>query len=1025
MVHRRLLVRLSIAIALSGCSGSTDAVNPNPPPAVTVASVRVSGEPGDSVLLVGETVTLRATVIGPNGGQINGKTVSWRSSVSDVATVSAPGAVTAVAAGSTVITATVDGVHGSVPLGVHVPVRAPAPGSTDTVTTSVLNGAVAVSVPTGAVSGALSQLSVGPARTVPDDDRFVAGTAFDFGPSGIQFGIPVTIALRYDAATVPEADRSQLRIFRIEPSGAREIPDGSSRTDAPVVSARISSFSRYAIFRRAAPTQLVIAAGDSQTAQAGTPVGVQPTVVVRDAKGRPVSRVSITFNTGPAGGRVGGDRTALSEITGRASLSGPWFLGTKAGQYTLTASLTDNPTLTTTFSARATPPPPPIIEVAPSTVTFFGTAGAANPSDQVVRVSNARGDEYAMTGVRVQSITYGSGANGWLSAAVAESDAPTTVRLRANSQSLGAGSYTATVTIAVADSGVTAVTLPVTLRITARTAASLSVTRQPAGAVSGSAFTTQPQVEIRDAAGVRLETSTASVTASIASGNGSLAGTTTVAAANGVVTFTNLRITGTGAHTLSFTAAGLTGATSSSFTVGAPAPNTITANSSLSQAATVGTAVAAPPSVRVTDANGSGVAGVSVTFAVASGGGSIAPTSAVTTNASGVASVTSWTLGSTAGTNTVTATSSGLTGSPVTFTATGTAAPSTPSRLAITRQPSGAVTGAAFTTQPIVVIQDASGNTVTNSTLTVTATKASGSGTLSGATSVAAVNGIATFNNLTITGTGPHTLSFSASGVTPVTSASFTLGDGIGAPTRLVLTTQAAGAVSGSAFTTQPVVAVRDANGNTVTSSSAVVTMTVSTGATTVGSATVNAVNGVATFNNVGLSGSSGTYTLTFASTGLTSATQSVSLSGAPSGGIVLNVGETATAMAKVGTDVVIPFSVDMTNRNGADIASITVTVSWDPAKLSYVGSSAGNWVDTNGDQAVVVVNTGGAATGTLGITGFTTEATTASFTLRNLTLKPLAAGTASVSAVVSAAGNAAGQSILVTPRNLSLTVFP
>jgi len=95
--------------------------------------------------------------------------------------------------------------------------------------------------------------------------------------------------------------------------------------------------------------------------------------------------------------------------------------------------------------------------------------------------------------------------------------------------------------------------------------------------------------------------------------------------------------------------------------------------------------------------------------------------------------------------------------------------------------------------------------------------------------------------------------------------------------TQTSITTSAAGAPSGLAFTTQPVITIKDAAGNTVTNSTAPVSMTISTGATTIGTATVNAINGIATFTNVGISGTDGTpYTLTFASSGLTSATQSI-----------------------------------------------------------------------------------------------------------------------------------------------------
>ena len=112
------------------------------------------------------------------------------------------------------------------------------------------------------------------------------------------------------------------------------------------------------------------------------------------------------------------------------------------------------------------------------------------------------------------------------------------------------------------------------------------------------------------------------------------------------------------------------------FTIIPPATQ-IALNAGDAQTATAGTAVAAAPSVLVTDAWNHPVAGVSVTFAATAGGGSLTGATALT-NASGVATVGGWTLGATAGANTVTATSAGLSGSPVSFSATGVAGPADP-----------------------------------------------------------------------------------------------------------------------------------------------------------------------------------------------------------------------------------------------------------------------------------------------------------------------------------------------------------
>ena len=70
---------------------------------------------------------------------------------------------------------------------------------------------------------------------------------------------------------------------------------------------------------------------------------------------------------------------------------------------------------------------------------------------------------------------------------------------------------------------------------TAGTATKLAITTNAAGAVSGSAFATQPVVEIRDSAGNKVTSSTVTVTAIVSSGATAM-GTTAVAAVGGVVT---------------------------------------------------------------------------------------------------------------------------------------------------------------------------------------------------------------------------------------------------------------------------------------------------------------------------------------------------------------------------------------------------------------------------------------------------------------------------------------------------------
>jgi uncharacterized protein YxjI len=361
------------------------------------------------------------------------------------------------------------------------------------------------------------------------------------------------------------------------------------------------------------------------------------------------------------------------------------------------------------------------------------------------------------------------------------------------------------------------------------------------------------------------------------SGNGTTLGTTTVNAVAGVATFTNVGISGTAgtAYTLTFTSGSLTTATQSiTPTFGTATQATLSTNAAGSAS---GSAFTTQPVITIKDAFSNTVTNstASVTMTVSGNGITVGTT---TVNAvAGVATFTNVGISGTAGTAyTLTFTSGSLTTATQSITPTfGLATQAT-----LTTNAAGSASGSAFTTQPVITIKDAFGNTVTNSTASVTMT-VSGNGTTVGTATVNAVAGVATFTNVGISGTAgtAYTLTFTSGSLTTATQS---ITPTFGLATQAILVTQAAGSVSGSAFTTQPVIQIKDAFGNIITNSTASVTMTVSGNGTTVGTTTVNAVAGVATFTNVGISGTAGTaYTLTFASAGLTSATQSITPLGA------------------------------------------------------------------------------------------------------------------------------------------------
>jgi hypothetical protein len=146
----------------------------------------------------------------------------------------------------------------------------------------------------------------------------------------------------------------------------------------------------------------------------------------------------------------------------------------------------------------------------------------------------------------------------------------------------------------------------------------------------------------------------------------------------------------------------------------------------------------------------------------------------------------------------------------------------------------------------------------------------------------------------------------------------------------------------------------------------------------------------------------------------------------AAASGIVLAVGNSATATGALNTDMTVPLNIDLTNRGSRRFSSITLTITFDPTKMQYRSNSAGTWVDSNGDAATVTINVNDASTGTIRITGFTQEDNALSATimvLRNLVMRPLTAGSATITATVTQAGSLETTDILssVTVRILTI----
>jgi uncharacterized protein YjdB len=236
-----------------------------------------------------------------------------------------------------------------------------------------------------------------------------------------------------------------------------------------------------------------------------------------------------------------------------------------------------------------------------------------------------------------------------------------------------------------------------------------------------------------------------------------------------------------GTANITATSEGKTG--SAIATVSAPASTTLLAIATQpSSSAQSGTVFAQQPVVQLRDASGNHVSspGVNVAVTIASGSGTLGGTVIVPTNSTGTANFTNLQI-SGSGTYTLLFSVAGLTSvtsSAISVSTTSTT--STATKLALTTQPSSTVTsGSVLGQQPSVQLQNSSSGPVSQSGVVVTASVASGTGTLGGTTTATTnASGVATFSNLSIIGSGAYTLRFSSTGLTSVTSNTTTVTSG-------------------------------------------------------------------------------------------------------------------------------------------------------------------------------------------------------------------------------------------------------
>jgi len=374
-------------------------------------------------------------------------------------------------------------------------------------------------------------------------------------------------------------------------------------------------------------------------------------------------------------------------------------------------------------------------------------------------------------------------------------------------------------------------------------AAALAFVAQPTHTQAGSAIA-PVQVAIQDAAGNTVTTAFAPITLALGANaaGGSLSGNVTAGAVNGVATFANLSIGKAGAgYTLAASSATLSGeSTAFDITVGAASqlafrttPVNAVAGSTLNQV-----------EVEVRDASGNlTAAAVDITLALGGATGTLNGTATVTSS-NGVAVFADLSINQAATGFTLTASAAGLASStsPAFDISAGAA-----SALAFSVQPSDTRAGVNITPAVKVAIQDALGNVVsTNANVTVALGNNPGSGTLSGTTTVAAVNGVATFADLSINRRGNgYTLVASSGSAPSVTSAGFNVRSGTAA--ALVYKVGPANTIAGTVIGPLEL-EVQDALGNVVSDANGTLSLTLNGTAALGGTTSATVTSGVATF---------------------------------------------------------------------------------------------------------------------------------------------------------------------------------
>jgi hypothetical protein len=614
-------------------------------------------------------------------------------------------------------------------------------------------------------------------------------------------------------------------------------------------------------------TQLTFT-GQPSTTVAGAAISPAVQVTALDPAGNTVpgftGNVTVAFGNNPGGSTLGGT-TTVAAVNGAATFGDLSANKTSTG-YWLRATATGLSAATSSDFA---------IIAAPATQLVFGTQPSTTVADNLITpavkvraldaLGNVATDFNGPVAIALGSNPGGATLSGTTTVAAVNGIAAFFLSL----DKVGTG-YTFTASAGGLGSGTS-----IAFDVIPGTATHLAFTQQPSTTEAGAVISPALLVTALDPAGNPVPSFTGDVTVALGnnSGGGTLGGTTTVAAVNGVASFSTLTLDKTGtSYWLTVSATGLSATTSSIFAI-TPGPATHLVFGTEPSDRVANNVISPAVKVRALDALGNLATGYSGAVAIVlgnnPGGATLSGTTPVAA-VSGVATFFDLSLNKTGTGYTLRASATGF--ASVASTAFDIT-PGTATQLAFTVQPSNTVAGAAINPAVLVTALDPAGNMVPGFTgdVTVAFGNNPGGSTLGGTTTVAAVNGVARFWDLTANKTGTnYWLTATATGLSRATSSTFSV---IAGPATQLVFGQQPGTITGGTIF-NPAVKVRalDALGNLATSFTADVTMELGVnpgGRPLDGTTTVTAVGGVATFFILSVARANTGYTLVASAAGL------------------------------------------------------------------------------------------------------------------------------------------------------------